>query len=65
MKKKATTKKYSVEMIETDGHLKMNRTCEGFTALELMGVLEFVQLEIIEQMKGQIKPDEIKRTVIS
>lgn len=62
--KKAKVKKYSVEMIETDKGYSMNRTCEGFTALELMGMLEFVQMEIIEQMKGIIKPTEVKRTYI-
>lgn len=62
---KTKVNKYIIEMIETDAGYSMNRTCEGFTALELMGVLEFVQLEIIEQMKGKIKPTEITRTVIT
>jgi hypothetical protein len=61
---KTEVKKYSIEIIESDKGYSMNRTVEGFTALELMGVLEFIQLEIIEQMKGAIKPTEINRTVI-
>ena len=62
---KAKVKKYSIEMTETNQGYSMNRTCEGFTALELMGLLEFVQMEIIEQMKGLIKPTIIKRNVIN
>lgn len=62
---KPKIKKYSIEIIESDKGYSMNRTMSGFTALELMGVLEFIQLEIIEQMKGQIKPTEIKRTIIT
>lgn len=62
---KPKTKKYSIEIIETDKGYSMNRTAEGFTALELMGVLAFVQSEIIEQMKGNIKPDVITRTIIT
>lgn len=56
-------KKWSIEVIETDEGYEMNRECAGFTALELMGVLEYVQIEIMEQMRGNIKPTIIKRTV--
>jgi len=56
-------KKWSIEVIETDEGYEMNREGEGFTALELMGILEFVQIEIMEQMRGNIKPTIIKRTV--
>ena len=56
-------KKWSIEVIETDEGYEMNRKGEGFTALELMGVLEYVQIEIMEQMRGNIKPTIIKRTV--
>lgn len=62
---KPKIKKYLIEIIESDKGYSMDRTMEGFTALELLGVLEFIQLEIIEQMKGQIKPTEIKRTIIT
>jgi hypothetical protein len=61
---KPKTMKYIIEMTETDKGYTMNRQCEGFTALELMGVLEFAQHEIIKQMKGLIKPTIIKRNVI-
>lgn len=61
---KTKIKKYTIEMTETDKGYSMNRTCEGFTSMELMGVLEFVQFEIIEQMRGLIKPTIVKRKVI-
>jgi hypothetical protein len=62
---KPKIKKYSIEIIESDKGYSMNRIGEGFTALELMGVLAFIQAEIMEQMKGNIKPDVIKRTIIT
>jgi hypothetical protein len=61
---KAEVKKYSIEVIENDKGYSMNRECTGFTALELLGVLEFVQFEILEQMRGNIKPTSITRTIV-
>jgi D-Tyr-tRNAtyr deacylase len=65
-KKVEKIQKYIIEVIiYEDGSTRMNRTCDGFNALELLGVLEFTQIEIMEQIKGRIKPDLVKRTVLT
>ena len=57
--------KYEITMeFYEDGSSKMQRTADGFTAIELIGVLELTMMEIREQMKGTITPDVIKRQVI-
>lgn len=48
----------------TDGNLKMNSTNDGFGAFEILGFLEFKAADIMEQIKGNIKPDTITRTAI-
>ena len=58
-------KTYSITIEENEaGGYDMHRICDGFTALELLGILEFVQQEIIEQMNRNLKPDMIKREVV-
>jgi hypothetical protein len=58
-------KTYTIEMIEhEDGGTQLIRTNDGFDAFELLGLLELAQLEIIEQIKGNIKPDIIKRNIV-
>lgn len=57
---------YTITMsdyVDTEGTKKQRllRVCDGFTALELLGVVEFCRSEIVEQIKGTIKPDIIKR----
>lgn len=47
-----------------DGTTQMHRTSEGFTAVELLGICNLSNLEIIEQMRGKILPDITTRTVI-
>ncbi len=68
MAKKEISKKkvYTIEIIEyVDGSATMNRINDGFTAVELMGQLEIIQFEILEQMKGLIKtPTKVNRKVI-
>ncbi len=66
MKKKIVKKKtYNIEIVEySDGKMSMKRTCYGFNPFELLGLLEFIQDEINEQIKGKIKPDIIERKVI-
>jgi ArsR family metal-binding transcriptional regulator len=66
-KKEVLNKKvYTIEIIEyVDGSATMNRINDGFKAVELMGQLEVVQFEILEQMKGLIKPPtKVNRKVI-
>ena len=60
MKKKT----YIITFEKINGKSVMNRTNDGFTAVELLGVIELTRVEIIDQMRGMIKPDVIKRTVI-
>ena len=58
-------RKWIVEFITYDDQsTELKRTCEGFNAFELMGVLELSKDDIINQIKGNIKPDIIKRKVI-
>lgn len=59
------TRKYTIDVTDyTDGTSSMERVNEGFNGLELIGILEFARSEIIQQLKGQFKPDIITRTVI-
>jgi hypothetical protein len=66
-KKKEILKKkvYTVEVIEyTDGSVDMNRTNDGFHAMDLLAHLEFIKSEVVDQIKGVIKPTKITRKVI-
>jgi hypothetical protein len=57
-------KLYSIKYIKyNDGTSKMERENLGFSAIELLGYLECIQLDIIDQMKGIIKPTKTKRIV--
>ena len=47
-----------------DGTTTLNRVNVGFNPFELLGMLEISKDDIIQQIKGQIKPDIIKRKVI-
>jgi len=47
-----------------DGRLRVTRTCQGFNSFELLGHLTYAISEIIQQMKGIMKPDIIKRRVV-
>lgn len=56
-------KKYTITL-EEDETYRMKRSCEGFNPIELLGILEFCQLEILQQMAGEITPDVVEREVI-
>lgn len=57
---------YTVEYIHySDGTSACKRTNDGFNSLELMGALETAQRDIRQQMLGLMKPDVVKRTVIT
>jgi len=49
---------------DKNGHTHLERVNDGFTPIELLGLVLFLKTEIFEQMKGTIKPDVIKRTVV-
>jgi len=56
---------YTIKHYEmSDGSFHVRRVCDGFNAYELLGVLEFTQQEIMQQITGRIKPDFIKREVV-
>ena len=58
-------RKWIVEHITyNDGTTAISRTNDGFNAYELMGVLELSKDDIINQIKGNVKPEIIKRKVI-
>lgn len=62
---KTKKKTYIIECFTSkDGVTTMSRKIDGFTPLELLGVLELTRSEILAQMRGEIKPDIIKRQVI-
>ena len=58
-------RKWIVEHITySDGTTAISRTNDGFNAYELMGVLELSKDDIINQIKGNVKPEIIKRKII-
>ena len=64
-KKIIKTKIYKMTVaMHEDGTSSMTRINDGFGPLELIGMLEFSKDEIIKQIKGNIKPDIIKRQVV-
>lgn len=49
----------------SDGTLQVSRTNNGFTAIELLGVVTKTQQDILKQISGEMtQPDIVKRTVI-
>lgn len=56
-------KKYTITL-EEDETYRMKISCEGFNSIELLGILEFCQLEILQQMAGEITPDVVEKEVI-
>lgn len=57
-------KSYTIKVIEQNDEIKIHRTNDGFTSVELLGLLEYTQIDIMRQMAGQIRPTVIKRNVI-
>ena len=52
------------EEIDDEGEKVLHRVNDGFTATELLGMVESIKWEIIDQMMGRIKPDRIVREVV-
>ena len=58
-------KKYIIEEVKDEkGVVSLRRSNDGFNAFELLGILEYTAREIVQQIKGEYKPDIVKRTVI-
>ena len=49
---------------DKNGKSRMHRTNDGFSPIELLGICELIQLEILQQMNKAIEPDIIKREVV-
>lgn len=64
-KKVLVTKTYTVTVHHfEDGTQNMNRRNDGFNPIELIGLADFIALEVREQIMGRLKPDTIKREVV-
>lgn len=60
-----STKMYTITVTEDqDGLKNMHRTNNGFDAFELLGLAQFISIEIKDQITGKYKPDTVKREVI-
>ena len=57
-------KRWIFEVVETKEGQHLSRTNDGFSPLELLGLLEFTRAEVIKQMEGEIHPDIVTRKVI-
>jgi hypothetical protein len=59
------TKTYTITLNEyNDDKTELIRRNDGFNPLELLGLCSLSTQEIIEQLKGDIKPDVIRREVV-
>jgi len=56
--------KYTIKVEDVEGKIRITRTCQGITSLELLGHLAIAQKEIMEQIQGIFKPDIIKRRIV-
>ena len=59
------TKKYTIEVIEdSEKGTTINRENNGFNLMELLGILEYTQLDLIDRLKKDVKPDKIETKVV-
>jgi len=47
-----------------DGLLCINKKNDGFNPIELLGLLSWAYADILEQMKGNVEPDIVKREFV-
>lgn len=64
METKIQTKSYTIQL-ETTDKVKLIRINDGFNPYELLGLLEQIQLDILQQLSGDVKPDIIERNIIN
>jgi len=57
---------YTITIEDIDGKKTMTRRNDGFNAIELLGLLELTQQDILKQLKGleEAKIDVVKREVV-
>lgn len=59
------SRKWTIELITyNDGSTAMKRSNERLSIVELLGICEYVKLELLDQIKGDIKPDIVERKFI-
>lgn len=58
------TKEFTLTFRVEDNKMAIEGSNVGFTAAELIGLLEWKKQDILNQIAGKIKPDVVKRTVI-
>jgi hypothetical protein len=64
-KKIIRKQKWIVEHITyLDGTTELTRTNDGFGALELIGLIEISKDDIINQIRGKVKPDIVNRKFV-
>ena len=49
---------------DSSGLMKVSKRCDGFTPLELLGLLSWAYADILEQMNGHVQPDIVKREFV-
>jgi len=57
-------KKYTFTATQEGEGMTIESTNEGFKAIELLGIFSFKTEDIHKQMRGEIKPDIVTRTVV-
>lgn len=56
---------YTIKFEKNDaGLLSINKKNDGFNPIELLGLLSWAYEDILEQMKGNVKPDIVKREYV-
>ena len=59
------TQTYTITVITNDdGSTQMKRVNDGFSGIELIGIVAITSHELMKQLQGKLKPDIIKREVI-
>jgi hypothetical protein len=59
------TRTYTINVEQdSSGLLKISKRCDGFTPLELLGLLSWAYADILEQMNGHVQPDIVKREFV-
>ena len=61
---KTEIKTYTIQL-EISDKVKLIRKNNGFSPYELLGLLEQIQLDILQQLSGDVKPDIIQRNIIN
>ena len=58
------TKEFSITFTVENNKLAIEGKNMGFAPYELVGLLEWKKQDILDQIKGKIVPDVVKRTAI-